>query len=87
MMVRGRPVPVLALLAVLCGALALAGCGRKSGLDLPPQTSVEGDAAQAADKASPISPVNSLAGSRGSKRELPPVPSPKRPLPIDVLVD
>jgi predicted small lipoprotein YifL len=73
-------------MAVLAGALALAGCGRKGGLDLPP--SAAGAAAANTDEpAEPASLGATIAPSRGNKRELPPPPSPKRPLPIDVLLN
>jgi predicted small lipoprotein YifL len=83
-----QPSSTLALIALLAGALALAGCGRKGGLDMPPGVSAapaEGAAAAAEDESSISSAI--IGNSKGNRRELPPPPSPKRSLPIDVLLN
>ena len=86
-----QPSSTLALIALLAGALALAGCGRKGGLDMPPGVSAapaEGAAAAAAEDESSASISSAIiANSKGNRRELPPPPSPKRSLPIDVLLN
>jgi predicted small lipoprotein YifL len=76
---------------VLVAALGVAGCGRKGGLDLPPAASA---AAQQESEARPRERESSSIGSdlrpsgaRSSSRNLPPVPSPKRDLPIDFLLN
>jgi predicted small lipoprotein YifL len=71
-----RPFVVLPLMGVLI-SLALAGCGRKSGLDLPP--SAAAPAAETETK-SVMSPI-----ARPPKPQ--PRVTPNRSLPIDVLVD
>ena len=85
-----QPSSTLALIALLAGALALAGCGRKGGLDMPPGVSAapaEGAAAAAEDESSASISSAIIANSKGNRRELPPPPSPKRSLPIDVLLN
>jgi predicted small lipoprotein YifL len=77
----------LALIAALAAALALAGCGRKGGLDLPPVTSGAAQPGSEAPADEPASLSSTIMPSRGSKRELPPPPAPKRQLPIDVLLN
>jgi predicted small lipoprotein YifL len=75
----------LALIAVLLGALTIAACGRKSGLDPPPSASAA--PAETESKGLPGSIGSDIALGRGNKRELPPPPAPKRSLPIDVLLN
>ena len=62
----------------LLAALALAGCGRKGGLDLPPAASV------AAPAAAPASQSGQRLGPDG--RPLP-APPPPRHTPLDWLID
>jgi predicted small lipoprotein YifL len=78
MRLRQRPLSVLALSAAACVALALAGCGRKSGLDLPP--SAEAAPPQQAQTQSTMLPLQ-----RPPKQKQP--APPKRDLPIDVLLN
>jgi predicted small lipoprotein YifL len=87
----GRSVSRLCAIAALIAALGVAGCGRKGGLDLPPAASAS---AQQEAAASPQERDNRSIGSdlrpsgaRSSSRNLPPVPSPKRDLPIDFLLN
>ena len=87
-----QPPSALALIALLAGALTLAGCGRKGGLDMPPGASAVpagGAAAAAAEEDESSSSMSSaiIGNSKGNRRELPPPPSPKRSLPIDVLLN
>jgi len=86
-----QPYSTFALIALLTGALTLAGCGRKGGLDMPPGASAVpagGAAAAAAEEESSPSISSAVTGnSKGNKRDLPPPPSPKRSLPIDVLLN
>ena len=86
----GRSVSRLCAIAALTAALGVAGCGRKGGLDLPPAAS----AAQQESAARPQERDNRSIGSdlrptgaRSNSRNLPPVPSPKRDLPIDFLLN
>jgi predicted small lipoprotein YifL len=72
-----RPFFVLPLMGVLV-ALTLAGCGRKGDLDLPPGATVA--PAPEAETRSVMSPI-----ARPSKPQ--PRVTPKRSLPIDVLLD
>ncbi len=68
-------------------ALGLAACGRKGGLDLPPSAAIAGqEAAEAPAPASDTISSGLSVSARGS-RKMPVVPSPKRSLPIDVLLD
>jgi predicted small lipoprotein YifL len=86
----GRSVSSLCAIAALVAALGLAGCGRKGGLDLPPAASAS---AQQEAAASPQERDRSIgsdlrpSGARSNSRNLPPVPSPKRDLPIDFLLN
>ncbi len=75
-----RPFRALVLIGVVAAAaLTLAGCGRKSGLDLPPSAAAA-PAHTAENEAKSISPI--------SKPEKPqPRVVPKRSLPIDILLD
>ncbi|MET0221305.1 MAG: lipoprotein [Tardiphaga sp.] len=72
-----------ALLVLTASALALAGCGRKGGLDLPPQASntqplgtatpsADPDANTAANKGnalfSPVNPTDEAQATRGRKK-------------------
>ncbi len=82
----------LLLLGLLIAALAVAGCGGKGGLDLPPAASA---AAQQDTAARPqeresrsIGADITPTGPRSSNsRSLPPAPPPKRDLPIDFLLN
>jgi len=88
-----RPMSTLALIAALAAALALGGCGRKSGLDLPPSAS----AAPASASAAPVGGVAPAAEAKATApasafptmRAPRPAPRvvPKRDLPIDVLLN
>lgn len=73
-----RTVP--ALFAVLLVALSLAGCGRKSGLDLPPSASAAPAPTEEEAETKTISPISK-----------PPKPKPRvvpnRSLPIDILLN
>ena len=86
----GRSVSRFCAIAALVAALGVAGCGRKGGLDLPPAASA---AAQQEAAASPQERDRSIesdlrpSGARSNSRNLPPVPSPKRDLPIDFLLN
>jgi predicted small lipoprotein YifL len=91
-----RPISTLALIAALTAALTLGGCGRKSGLDLPPSASAAPASAGSASAAS-------VAGAAPAAQAKPtatapafpimrahrPAPDvvPKRDLPIDVLLN
>jgi predicted small lipoprotein YifL len=70
-----------ALLAIFLVALCLAGCGRKSGLDLPPSAAAAPAETehQEAD-AKTISPISKPAKPK-------PRVVPKRDLPIDILLN
>ena len=57
-----RPASLRAILVLTIAALALAGCGRKGGLDLPPQPS----ARPLAESAPAIDPDADSASSKGS---------------------
>jgi predicted small lipoprotein YifL len=87
----GRSVSRLCAVAALVAALGVAGCGRKGGLDLPPAASAA--AQQEADARSQERDNRSIgadlrpSGARSNSRNLPPVPSPKRDLPIDFLLN
>jgi len=70
----------IAAVAALAGALALAGCGRKAGLDPPPAAAVSDPAAGSQPEAPPA------IGPDGQPIAPPPTGR-KRWLPIDVLVD
>jgi predicted small lipoprotein YifL len=69
----------IAAVAALAGALALAGCGRKAGLDPPP-------AAAVSDPSQPQPEAPPAIGPDGQPIASPPTGR-KRWLPIDVLVD
>jgi predicted small lipoprotein YifL len=69
----------IAASAALVGALALAGCGRKAGLDPPP-------AAAVSDPSQPQPEAPPAIGPDG-KPLAPPPSGMKRWLPIDVLLD
>jgi predicted small lipoprotein YifL len=85
MRLRGRPVSSLALIAALLLALGVAACGRKGGLDPPPAASATQPAPEPDNKS--IAGALAPSGERGSSRNLPPPPSPKRDLPIDFLLN
>lgn len=70
------------LIAAMAGALALAGCGRKGGLDAPP--SAQGYSGEA------IEQPDQEAGvilRQGSSSTLPVVRGPNKRIPLDVLLD
>jgi predicted small lipoprotein YifL len=71
----------IAAIGALVAALGLAGCGRKSGLDLPPSAAVAGPA----DPASPAAKQNSGVGPDG--KAVAPQSGPKKPIFLDWLVD
>ena len=85
----GRSVSRLCAVAALVAALGVAGCGRKGGLDLPPAASAaQQDAAPTQEReARSIGSDLRPTGARSSGRNLPPPPSPKRDLPIDILLN
>jgi predicted small lipoprotein YifL len=68
----------IAAVAVLFGALALAGCGRKAGLDPPPASAVSDPTTGQPDAPSDIGPDG---------KPIAPATGRKRWLPIDVLLD
>jgi predicted small lipoprotein YifL len=68
----GRLYPRLAVFAVLAVALAVAGCGRKGALDLPP--------ASVADPAAPSSGANADGNPVAPK-------GPNKRIPLDRLLD
>jgi predicted small lipoprotein YifL len=69
-----RVIPLIGILLIGVGALALAACGRKGPLDPPPSAGLT-------DPAAPPGPV----GPDG--RPLPPAPGQRKPLPMDFLLD
>jgi predicted small lipoprotein YifL len=69
-----------ALLAILLVALPLAGCGRKSGLDLPPSAAAAPVAGEQKTEEKTISPISKPAKPK-------PRVVPKRDLPIDILLN
>jgi predicted small lipoprotein YifL len=79
-----RPISGLAIVGVIALCLALAGCGRKGGLDLPPNAAVEQPAPAAAvpGQAPPAGAYD--MGAEG--RPVAPNGQKKR-LPIDWLLD
>jgi predicted small lipoprotein YifL len=87
----GRSVSRFCAVAALVVALGVAGCGRKGGLDLPPGASAAAQQETAANpqqrESSSIGSDLRPSGARSSSRNLPPVPSPKRDLPIDFLLN
>jgi len=91
MPICGRSVSKLCAIAALIAALGVAGCGRKGGLDLPPvasgAASQESEARPQERGSSSIGSDLRPGGARSSSRNLPPVPSPKRDLPIDILLN
>jgi predicted small lipoprotein YifL len=68
----------IAAVAALIAALGLAGCGRKSGLDLPPSAAVSGSAADNNKQGSAL-------GADG--KPVAPRTGPKTPTILDWLVD
>jgi predicted small lipoprotein YifL len=90
MTMRDRSVSRLCAIAALVGALGVAGCGRKGGLDLPPAASAAQQESAAASQEREARSIGSdlrPSGARSSSRNLPPPPSPKRDLPIDFLLN
>jgi predicted small lipoprotein YifL len=87
----GRSVSRFCAVAALVAALGVAGCGRKGGLDLPPAASAaaqqEADPRPRERESSSIGSDLRPGGGRSNSRNLPPVPSPKRDLPIDFLLN
>lgn len=72
----------LALFAVLCGALALAACGRKGGLDAPPAAYAEPNGT------AETAPAQSPGTWRdGSATALPVIRGQNKRIPLDVLLD
>lgn len=80
-----RAVSTIALAGALAAALSVAGCGRKSGLDLPPSASA------APTPAGPESKQEADVRAITSPMSRPPKPQPRvvpqRSLPIDVLLN
>jgi predicted small lipoprotein YifL len=86
----GRSVSRLCAIAALAAALGVAGCGRKGGLDLPPAASASQQEAAAGSQEREARSIGAdlrPSGARSNSRSLPPVPSPKRDLPIDFLLN
>jgi predicted small lipoprotein YifL len=86
----GRSVSRLCAVAALVAALGVAGCGRKGGLDLPPASAAAQQEAAANPQERDSRSIGSdlrPSGARSNSRNLPPVPSPKRDLPIDFLLN
>ena len=81
-MVNQSPTSTFALVAALVAALALAGCGRKAGLDAPPMAAA-GDL-QASGQPGPAPALGSTLGPDGK-----PVspPAEKRKTLLDWLID
>ena len=67
----------IAIIGVLVAAFALAGCGRKGGLDAPPGAAV-------ADQNGPGGPGTAVAPDGTA---MAPTQAPKRRTPIDWLID
>jgi predicted small lipoprotein YifL len=76
-------------LAILAAAtLALAGCGRKAGLDLPPNASAQAQAAAAADEANRETTKGSLFDpSYGVNRDPAASKGQKKPFLLDPLLN
>jgi predicted small lipoprotein YifL len=75
-----RPVRALALIGIGVIALSLAGCGRKSNLDLPPSAAVAPASIEAKSDTKALSPIAKPAKPQ-------PRVVPDKKLPIDVLLD
>jgi predicted small lipoprotein YifL len=71
----------LAAMVALVAALGLAGCGRKAGLDPPPQASVAGTAAAQPDSDAGIGADGKARASKKGQK------GPKEPFILDFLVD
>ena len=90
MTVCGRSVSSFCAITALVVALGVAGCGRKGGLDLPPAASAAQQESAARPQEREDRSIGSdlrPSGARSNSRNLPPVPSPKRDLPIDFLLN
>jgi predicted small lipoprotein YifL len=73
----------------LCVALALAGCGRKAGLDAPPSASVAGTQAAPTSSLGDTPPGTLVPGLSEERQSVPPPqsqPARKR-IPLDPLLD
>jgi predicted small lipoprotein YifL len=70
----------LALLGLFLVALTLAGCGRKSGLDLPPSAAAAPAPTEQEAETKTISPISKPPKSK-------PRVVPQRSLPIDILLN
>jgi hypothetical protein len=75
--VFNRRLARIAVVGALAAALGVAGCGRKSGLDPPPEASI----------AEPGAPPPPVAGVGPDGRALAPAQGPKRTTPLDFLID
>ena len=69
----------IAVIGALIGALGLAGCGRKGGLDPPPASVVDQNAV--------VQPGQGGAALGPDGKALPPAPALRRRTPIDWLLD
>jgi predicted small lipoprotein YifL len=77
--VFNRRLARIAVVGALAAALGVAGCGRKSGLDPPPEASI-------AEPGAPP-PTGSAAGVGPDGRALAPAQGPKRSTPLDWLLN
>jgi len=67
-------------------AIALAGCGRKGPLDLPPGAAVDSSTALPQDSATSPSLMGSMTGGGPGAKPAAPA-GPKRSIPLDVLLN
>jgi predicted small lipoprotein YifL len=74
------------LIGAVCAARALSGCGRKSGLDLPPSAAASAPASAAA-ATEPQQEAHSLTSPLAKPPKPQPRVVPNRTLPIDVLLN
>ncbi len=65
--------------------MALAGCGRKGPLDLPPGAAVDSSTALPQDSSTSPSLLGSMTGNAGAKPAAP--AGPKKSIPLDVLLN
>ena len=73
-----RALARMALVSALIAALGLAGCGRKSGLDLPPSAAVSDPVAGDSKQASSVGPDGKPVAPKGG---------PNRPTMLDWLLE
>ena len=73
----------LAVIGLL--AVALAGCGRKGGLDLPPGAAVDSSNSLPQDNAASPTLLGTMSGSANAKPAAP--AGPNKRIPLDVLLN